>query len=203
MPGRKGVTRASVGKYQSKFLKALSGLKIANKSRRDKFKPGRLGLREEDIRQTAYQGWVQHLGKPKADELIKSQGIDSPYSKYSGGREVRLEEAEKDLFSRTKNLSKEDMYIAREVLRGAAPLSYEETRPERSEFTQEEEIEVGEEIGEEFGSKAQALHEKDWQVEKLSSPGAKESSAAPRSRWRISPFTGWGKKSSGDNIKNL
>ena len=128
--------------------------------------------------------------------LLNSQGLHSSYSQYSGGREVRVEKGE-EMLMRAAGLSKEDKYLAREIYRGAAPVSFKETTSHRREFTQEENVEIAEEIGKEFGAQAKDRYEKSWGVERLGGSGAKSAPPAPRSRWNISSLTGWGRRPSG------
>jgi len=201
MSGTKGVRRVGVGKYLSPFERKLAGLKIENKAPSRKWQPGRRGLREEDVRQNAYPKWVKMFGKQKADRLLESQRLDSPFGEYRGGREVPLKKGEENLM-RTKGFTREDLSLAREALRGAGPIPYEESTLQRKEFTQEENVEIAEEFGKEFSAGAKARYEKAWEVERLgtkSAPAEKSDSAVPRSRWKISAFTGWGKRSNSDN----
>ena len=167
MRGKKGEGLVGVAKYLSKSERQLAALKIRNSSRGPHFQPGRFGLRQEDVLQKAYPQWVEVLGKQKADMLLNSQGLHSSYSQYSGGREVRVEKGE-EMLMRTAGLSKEDKYLAREIYRGAAPVSFKETTSHRREFTQEENVEIAEEIGKEFGAQAKDPYEKSLGVEKIS-----------------------------------
>ena len=196
MRGKKGEGLVGVAKYLSKSERQLAALKIRNRSRGPHFQPGRFGLRQEDVLQKAYPQWVEVLGKQKADMLLNSQDLHSSYSQYSGGREVRVEKGE-EMLMRTAGLSKEDKYLAREIYRGAAPVSFKETTSHRREFTQEENVEIAEEIGKEFGAQAKDRYEKSWGVERLGGSGAKSAPPAPRSRWNISSLTGWGRRPSG------
>ena len=198
MRGKKGEGLVGVAKYLSKSERQLAALKIRNRARGAQFQPGRYGLRQEDVLQKAYPQWVEVLGKQKADMLLNSQGLHSSYSQYSGGREVRVEKGE-EMLMRAAGLSKEDKYLAREIYRGAAPVSFKETTSHRREFTQEENVEIAEEIGKEFGAQAKDRYEKSWGVEKLSGSGVQEKPSPQPSRWKISALSGWGRRSSGGN----
>ena len=205
MSGKKGAERAGAAKYLDPFQRKLAELKVARKSRRGYSQPGRLGLRGEDVRQKAYPIWLKTLGKQKADLLLASQGVDSPHSGYAGVGEVLLKKGEENIWG-TQGLSRQDKQLAVEGLRGAAPLSAEEMRPERREFTQEKNAEVAEEFGKELGPQAQAAYERSWGVEKLGTAnpakGNEAEAPAPRSWWNISSANRWGRRQGNDQNSN-
>ena len=152
-------------KYTDRNTKKAIEYMLGRRDTKKMWSPGKKGITAEDILKGAHPAFVKEFGEQGANELMRALTLEKgvEHSKYKGGKQIRIDEALKDL-RRAKNIQKERMPIARQIVKGLM-VPYEP--PSRRGVTPEDVAEVAQETTEELGEKPAARFEDAYGVERV------------------------------------